>query len=131
MFNIKYLYIKFSLLIFIFFVACQQEVIVPPHLIGLWETSSPQYKDRYLKFTKSTLAYGVGNGKEVAHIIERIDVNQGSGETKYSFHYKDTEGEKWTLILTFRPDSEGTITLQNKNEIWIKVKPENTRKNTR
>lgn len=118
MFNIKYRYIKFSLLIFIFFVGCKQEVIVPPYLMGLWKTSSPQYEDRYLKFTENTLTYGIGEGKEVSHNIEKIDVKQGSGETIYSFHYKDAEGDKWTLTLTYRP--EGTIQLKNKNEIWVK-----------
>ena len=116
--------LKFSPLIFIFFVGCKQEVIVPPYLIGLWKTASPQYEDRYLKFTENTLTYGIGEGEEVSHNIEKIDVNQGSGETIYSFHYKDAEGDKWTLTLTYRP--EGTIQLKNKNEIWVKVSPEHT-----
>ena len=116
--GIKYLYIKFSLLIFVFFVGCTQEVIVPPHLIGVWKTSAPQYEDRYLKITENTLTYGIGNGEEVSHNIEKIDVNQGSNGTIYSFHYKDAEGDKWTLTFTYRP--EGTIRLKNKNEIWLK-----------
>jgi hypothetical protein len=113
-------------LIFIFFAGCKQEVIVPPPLIGIWKTSSPQYADRYLKFTENTLTYGIGDGEKVSHNIEKIDVNQGSGETIYSFHYKDAEGDKWTLTLTYNPASDGTITLQNKNDIWVKVKPEGT-----
>ena len=116
--GIKYLCINFSLLIFALIVGCTQEVIVPPHLIGVWKTSAPQYEDRYLQFTENTLTYGIGNGEKVSHTIEKIDVNQGSNETIYSFHYKDAEGDKWTLTLTYRP--EGTIQLKNKNEIWVK-----------
>lgn len=116
--GIKYMHIKFSLLIFIFLGGCTQEVIVPPHLIGVWITPAPQYEDRYLKITENTLTYGIGNGEKVSHNIEKIDVTQGSNETIYSFHYKDAEGEKWTLTLTYRP--EGTIQLKNKNEIWVK-----------
>jgi len=116
--GIKYMYIIFSVLMFIFFVGCTQEVIVPPHLIGVWRTSAPQYEDRYLQFTENTLTYGIGNGEEVSHSIDKIEVNQGSNETIYSFHYKDAEGDKWTLTLTYRP--EGTIQLKNKSDIWVK-----------
>ena len=124
MLNIKNLYIKFSLLFLIFLVGCKQEVVVPPQLIGQWTTSSPQYEDRYLKFNEKTLTYGIGDGEEVSHNIDKIDVNQGITETTYTFHYKDAEGEKWTLILTYKPD--GAIQIKNKNEIWVKSSPEQT-----
>jgi hypothetical protein len=123
-FKIKSLYITSSLLFIIFLIGCTHEVIVPPSLIGLWKTAAPQYEDRYLKFTVNTLTYGIGEGSEVSHKIEKIDVEQGSGGTIYSFHYKDAEGDKSTLILTYRP--EGTIQIKNRKEIWAKVSPEQT-----
>lgn len=116
--GIKYMYIAFSLLMFTFLVGCTQEVIVPPYLIGVWETPAPQYEDRYLQFTDKTLTYGIGNGENVSHDIDEIDVDQGITEKTYTFHYKDAEGEKWTLILTYKPD--GTIQINNANEIWVK-----------
>ena len=115
--------IKLLLFICLFAFGCAQEVSIPPHLIGVWKTCAPQYEDRYLKFTEHTLTYGIGNGEEVSHTIDKIAVKEGTGETAYTFHYKDAEGAKWTLTLTYRPDSGGTIQLQNKNDIWTKDKP--------
>ena len=108
--------------ILFFFAGCQENVPVPQHLIGVWKTSAPQYEDRYLKITENSLIYGIGSGEEVAHSIEKIDVEQKDGETTYTFHYKDIEGEKWSLTLIYSPVSGGIIKLKNKNDIWYKVK---------
>jgi hypothetical protein len=95
---------------------------VPPNLIGVWKTSSPNYEDRYLKFTEKTLTYGIGDGEEISHYIDRIDVNGENGIEEYTFHYKDEVGEKWTLFLTYSPN--GTLQLRHGKEIWMKTEPE-------
>jgi hypothetical protein len=105
-------------------VACQKNLPPPQYLIGIWKTSAPEYEDRYLKITEDSLTYGIGEGKEVSHTMERIDVKQENGETIYTFHYKDMEGEKWSLTLIYNPLSKGTVRLKNKNDIWEKVEPE-------
>ena len=115
--------IIFFLLIFFSFTGCQRNIPPPQHLIGVWKTSAPQYEDRYLKITENSLTYGIGNGEEVSHTIEKINVEQENGETIYTFHYRDTEGEKCSLTLTYSPAS-GTIKLKNRNDIWEKVKVE-------
>jgi hypothetical protein len=113
--------------ILFYFAGCQKSVPVPQHLIGVWKTAAPQYEDRYLKITEDSLTYGIGNGEEVSHSIDKIDVEQENGETIYTFHYKDTEGEKWDLTLIYSPVA-GTIKLKHKNDIWEKVKPESPEK---
>jgi hypothetical protein len=110
--------------ILFFFIGCQKNVPVPQHLIGVWKTSAPQYEDRYLKITEDSLIYGIGSGEEVSHTIEKINVEQKDGETTYTFHYKDIEGEKWSLTLIYSPVSGGTIQLKNRNDIWKKVNVE-------
>jgi hypothetical protein len=118
----------FVFLSFLFFFAgCQKNIPVPQHLIGVWKTSAPQYEDRYLKITEDSLTYGIGNGEEVSHSIDKIDVEQENGETVYTFHYKDKEGEKWDLTLIYSP-VDGTIKLKHKNDIWEKVKSESPEK---
>lgn len=106
------------------FVGCQKNITVPQHLIGVWKTSAPKYEDRYLKITEDSLIYGTGNNEEVSHTIEKIHVKQEDGETIYTFHYRDMEGEKWSLTLIYSPVS-GTIQLKNRNDTWEKVKSEN------
>jgi hypothetical protein len=119
----SYVYIK--ILISFFLVGCAQLVVVPPHLMGIWKTSSPRYEDRYLKFAEKTLTYGIGNGEEISHNIDRIDVNDENGAQEYTFHYKDEYGEKWTLVVTYRPN--GTLQLQHGKEIWMKAELEDSK----
>jgi hypothetical protein len=114
--------IKFLILILL--IGCTQAVVVPPHLIGIWKTSSPRYEDRYLKFTENTLTYGIGNGEEVSHDIDKISVNDENDVKEYTFYYRDEEGDKCTLSLTY--GHEGTFQLQNRNDIWTMVRPEDT-----
>ena len=112
-------------MILIFFVGCKGEVVVPQHLIGVWETPAPKYADRYMKFTEHTLIYGLGEGEEVSHEIEKIDMEQAGGGTLYTFRYRDSEGEKWTLIFTYSPDTR-TIQMKNSDVIWEQTKPGGT-----
>jgi hypothetical protein len=114
----------FSLSIFFSLMACQDNIPLPQHLVGVWKTSAPQYEDRYLKITEDSLIYGIGEGEEVSHTVERITAKQENGETTYTFHYKDAEGEKWDLVLIYNPASE-TVRLKNRNDTWEKVTLEN------
>ena len=113
----------FTLLLFF---GCQKEVTVPQHLIGVWETSGPKYADCYIRITEDSLIFGVGEGTELLHTIVKIEDTQKNNGIIYTFHYKDSEGEKWTLSLLYNPDSGGAIQLQNRQEIWKKVEPGGT-----
>jgi hypothetical protein len=106
-------------LLLLFIVGCEHEV-VPQHFIGTWKTSDPQYADRYLKISEQTITYGIGEGEEVSHTIDRIKSKQGDGGTEYTFYYKDAEGGKNSLTVTYRPDSGGTLQIKNSAVIWKK-----------
>jgi hypothetical protein len=110
------------LLILLFVVACEHEVVVPQYLTGKWKTSAPKYADRYMKVTEHALIYGVGAGEEASHTIDNIDIKQGVGGTVFIFYYRDAEGEKATLTFTYRPDFGGTLQLNNSKYIWEKEK---------
>ncbi len=107
-------------LLLLFVVACEREVVVPQYLIGKWITSAPKYADRYLKISEHTLIYGVGEGKEVSHTIDKIDRKSVDGGIGYIFYYRDAEGEKAKLTFTYRPDLGGTLQLKNSQDIWQK-----------
>jgi hypothetical protein len=109
-------------LILLFVVACEHDVVVPHYLIGKWKTSAPGYADRYLRISAHTLIYGVGEGGEVLHIIDKIDSKSVAGGINYIFYYRDAEGEKATLTFTYRPDLGGTLQLKNSKVIWEKDK---------
>lgn len=104
----------------IFFTGCHQNTSVPPHLIGKWNTSDPRYRERYLKFEEGFLTFGTGKGQEVSHYIYDIKIEQHNRETVYEFHYRDHEGEKWTLSFVYADDYGGILQIKNRSEIWKK-----------
>jgi hypothetical protein len=111
------------LLALIFLVGCEREVVVPKYLLGEWKTSAPTYEDRYIKFSERTVTYGIGDGEEVTHTIDKIKSKQGDGGTIYTFYYRNAEDQKDHLTVTYRPDSGGTFQIKNSNEIWKKADP--------
>lgn len=86
--------VNIFLLILIFVVGCEREVVFPQHLIGVWKTSAPKYADRYMKITQRTVIYGIGKSRIVSHAIDRIDIKQGENGTVYTFYLVDAEGKK-------------------------------------
>ena len=111
------------------FLGCQKEATVPQHLIGIWKpvVFESEYEDRYLKFTKDSIIFGVGEGREVVHQIQKIKTKQKDNEILYSFYCNDPENEKWTYTVTYKPDFGGIITLKARDKIWKKVEPGGTK----
>ena len=107
-------------LLLLFIVGCERE-IVPQYLMGVWKTSAPTYADRYLKISEHSITYGIGEGEEVSHTIDKIKSQQGDGGTIYTFYYRNAEGQKDHLTVTYRPDSGGTLQIKNSVEIWEKA----------
>lgn len=112
--------------VFFSLLGCEKNIPVPKRLIGEWKTSSPQYTDRYLKITEHSLIFGIGDGEELSQDIEKVNVEKKNGETIYTIHYKDMEGERWSLTLIYSTVSAGTIKLKNNSVIWEKVKAESS-----
>jgi hypothetical protein len=111
----------FLCLLLIFIGGCEREV-VPQYLMGTWKTSAPQYEDRYLKIDDHTVIYGLGNGEEASHAIDKISKKQADGKTVYIFYYRNAEGEKETLTVVYRPDSGGSLQVKNNEAVWEKAK---------
>lgn len=114
-------------LMMIALLGCQQEVKVPPDLIGVWHTFASKYMDRYIEFTDSALIFHMGNDEEIVHAIKKIKVENENFLRLYTFYYQDPEGEKWELSLSYDPDnyngtigSIGAFRLQNSNATWKK-----------
>jgi len=108
------------LIMVVFLNGCEREA-VPQHLIGKWETSSPQYVGRYLKISENALIYGIGDDQETAHSIDKIVSKQGINGTVYIFYYKGEDEQKDSLTVTYRPDSGGELQIKNSFELWVKV----------
>jgi len=108
-----------SCLVLSFLTACSEHT-PPSDLLGVWRTSDEDFNDRYLEITPDSLIFGVGEGQEMVNAISAISSERGNQGIRYTFHYLDQDGEKWTLSLLFNSEDGGTIVIQNRNEVWMK-----------
>lgn len=98
---------------------CQQEINVPPHLIGVWQTSTPKHKDRHIEFTDNALIFHIDDDEKIVNVIKKIKFKEKVFLRLYTFYYQDSEGEKWTLSLSYDPYSyNGVFQLQNSLAFW-------------
>lgn len=89
-------------------------------MIGVWKTSNPAYADRFFEIERSTITFGIGEGKIDTHSITNIEVEKGNS---YTIHYKDQEGQRFNFSFTYHPAGQGEITFKNQNQIvWTKEK---------
>ncbi len=116
--NIPVLFI-FCIMVFFGF-QCGKNNTAPDPLIGVWKTSDPTYADRFLEIDRSTITFGIGEGKIDTHSITNINVEKGN---LYTIHYKNQEGQRFKCSFIYHPAGQGVITFKNQNQIvWTKEK---------
>jgi len=108
-----------SCLVLSFLAACSEST-PPSDLLGVWRTSDENFNDRYLEITPDTLIFGVGEGQKMVNAISSVSSERESQGIRYTFHYLDQEGEKWTLSLLYNSEDGGTIVIQNRDGVWMK-----------
>lgn len=138
--------LKLAVLLFaasIFF-ACQpaKDIAIPEHLVGMWVTSAPKYKNSYITFGTYYIIFG--NVKEdhvLLYNIKSIEKANENNDTLFTITYfddikrKDTEH---TLSFYYTPAKKspvkndpanipqmtsGALRLENrKNVVWKKLK---------
>jgi len=108
-----------SCLVLSFLASCSENT-PPSDLLGVWRTTDENYNDRYLEIKPDSLIFGVGEGQEMVNVISTISSERESQGMRYTFHYLDRDGEKWTLSLLYNSEDGGTIVIQNRHEVWMK-----------
>jgi hypothetical protein len=114
------LYLVLSLIILISVSACDRIKTPPPDLVGVWETDAPRYENRYIEITNESLIFGLYDSDNIVNEIKYIKLEKEGLLSNYTIHYVDPEGEKWTLTLSHDPHNNGTLKLQNRDEVWFK-----------
>ena len=101
-----------------------RETVVPiERFLGVWETSAPKYKDRFLKITESTISFGTGDGNANEFIVGRVIKKVEAEKTVYTILYREPEGIEFKLAFYYNPKNNGVIRLKNQPEIeWTRLK---------
>ncbi len=95
----------------------------PDHLIGVWETTAPNYADHPFEIKADEVLFGIGEGKFGNYPITKIKMEEDRQEQKplYIIYYKNTAGQEYKFSFYYDPANQGTIRFKNQKEmVWTK-----------
>jgi hypothetical protein len=116
--------------IFVFF--SKKNADLPENFAGKWTTLDPRYADRYFELTKTTLTYGLGDGKEDIYQVSGVKKIIEDNNILYTIYYKNEDGLKFTRSFYYEPANDGKIRFKNQEEIaWIQMKNAADKENTK
>ncbi len=104
------------------FLGCvpEKDITLPDELVGLWQTSTPTYADRYFEFTKKMLIFKVGEEEIGVHQIKDFEKFSKSNDTGYTITYLSLGG-KYKFSFSYDPANDGVITIANQKGVqWTR-----------
>lgn len=102
---------------------CGKKATVPDELIGVWETTAPDYADHPFEIKTNEVMFGTGEGKFDTYPITKIKIEKNREEQKtlYIIFYKNTAGQEYKFSFYYDPANQGTIRFKNQKEmVWTK-----------
>jgi len=102
---------------------CSRKTTAPDHLIGVWETTTPAYADRFFEINTREVIFGTGEGKFDTYPITKIKIEEDRKEQKtlYIICYKNTARQEYKFSFYYDPANQGTIRFKNQKEmVWTK-----------
>jgi hypothetical protein len=107
----------------IFFYWTYKDRNIPRQLIGDWNTSDPNYSDRYFNIGPTTISFTTGNGTVSTGWIKEIKTVQTGVSTLYIIEYdvNGTANELSFYYETKKPKASIIRFKNQKNTIWTKI----------
>jgi hypothetical protein len=96
---------------------------LPKGLIGVWETSAPEYAGRFFEFKENdVVTFGTGEGRSEVYPISNVERVAEVDGVLYRVHYADNEGEEHTFAFFWDASMSGVIRFKNRLGIeWRKA----------
>ena len=96
--------------------------MIPPELIGTWETADPRYEERSFELTTDRIILALGEDGKKSYLIERFEKSQEFRATTYTLTYTNlVEGASDTVAFYYEPRDGGVIRFKNQQKIeWKK-----------
>ena len=97
---------------------------IPDELLGVWTTATPEYGDRYFQIARTSLRFGLGEGREALYQILNVKEDASGPDRTYQIKYLGGENV-YTLSFIYEPISpEPVIRFANQKLMeWRKRTP--------
>jgi hypothetical protein len=101
---------------------CGGKGTIPEDLIGVWETTSPTYADRFFEITLGEVIFGTGERTFDTYPITKIKMEKDATQKNlYVICYKNVEGQEYNFSFYYDPANRGKIRFKNQQEmVWTR-----------
>ena len=90
---------------------------------GLWKTTAENYEDRFFEITDSTIAFGIGNGKQDIYYIQAVTKTVEDKQNLYTITCENIEETDFKLSFYYDRNAGGVIRFKNQMDIeWTRDK---------
>ena len=72
---------------------------LPDSILGVWETSSPQYANCYMEITPATVLFGNAQNGYILYFVSSYEDFHNSGRDTYVVRYTDLDGMKYQMSI--------------------------------
>jgi hypothetical protein len=91
-------------------------------LQGVWTTTHPRYKDRYLQFSDGRVAFGWGEDGAGAYAVEEFDSEAAEDSTLVNIRYVDMDATDYGLSFHYADQGGGMIWMKGQKGVhWIRT----------
>ncbi len=102
---------------------CTKSKTLSDELIGVWKTSTFQYKDTYFELQKNRIIFKTVEGDVNIHPIAKVDKKEVAKEEwiLYTIHYINPDLQEVEFLFYYHALKEGRIIFKNQtNLVWRK-----------
>jgi len=102
---------------------CGRKTTIPDDLIGVWETTAPDYADHPFEIKTDEVLFGTGEEKFDTYPITKMKIEKDPLEqmTLHIIYYKNITGQEYKFSFYYDPANQGTIRFKNQKEmVWTK-----------
>lgn len=87
-------------------------------LRGVWTTTQPRYKDRFLQFGGGTITFGWGDAGEGSYSIVHMESEPAGKNTLVNIRYVDLSATRYRLSFYYQGREGGMIRLKNQKRVY-------------
>jgi hypothetical protein len=91
---------------------------VPEALVGEYTCDLPEYSDRYLTLTPSSITFGTGGTSFVTYKILGIEKEQEEGVDTITLHFRDVAGTKFERKVVADPSGSRLHFVSQPAVVW-------------
>jgi len=96
---------------------------VPESLVGQWTCDLPEYSDRYLELTPSTITFGTGGTSFVKYKILGIDKEQNEDVDTVILSFQDVAGTEFRRAVVVGPSGKTFHFASQPAVVWKQFGP--------